>query len=199
MSSLEGKLIAFEGTDGVGKSTQVDILRNGLVNEDYDVLQLSTPSDLYRNDEHVACYNRSGSGLLRPNTLAAMAASDRLRTYDTVISPHLDKGGVVICDRYKYSAEAYFAMRGADIPLLKELHKHLPDPDHAVLLVLDAVTRLSRLNNRATTEDWEEKDMSYQDEVQEKIRQLWRDDFAIVDAGQPIDEVAQDIQDYLAL
>ena len=195
--SLEGKFVVFEGTDGVGKSTQVDLLKSKLIDEDYDVLHLSTPSNLYRNDEHVSHYNRYGDGLLRPTTLAMMAASDRLRTYDTEVLPHLDKGGVVICDRYKFSAEAYFEMRGADIPLLRSVHEQLPDPDYGILLTLDAVARLARLRTRETTEDWEEKDMSYQDKVQEKIKKGWRDTFAIIYASQPIEDVSKEVQDYL--
>lgn len=195
--SLEGRLIAFEGTDGVGKSTQVSLLRDRLKQADYDVVALPTPSDLYRNDTHVRQYNRTGSGLLRPTSLAVMAASDRLRTYDTKIHPHLEKGGVVICDRYKYSPEAYFAVRGADIPLLKRIHEYLPDPDYAILLTLNAMTRLTRLKKRAAPTDWEENDTSYQDAIQRKLRAEWREEFAIVDAGQSTAKVAKDIQLYL--
>ena len=197
--SLEGRFIVFDGTDGVGKSTQVEKLTDNLTTLDYDVLQLSTPSNLYRHDEHVATYNRIGSGLLAPTTLAVMSAADRLRTYDTQIAPHLDRGGVVVCDRYKFSAEAYFKMRGADIPLLHELHEHLPNPDYAVLLTLSALARQARLRKRATTDDWEERDMSYQDTVQNEIIAKWRSEYKIVNSEQSIDEIATEINDYLEI
>lgn len=197
--TLEGKFIVFEGTDGVGKTTQVSILTEHLSKIGYSVLQVCTPSNFYREDEHVVLYNKTGSGLLTPTTLAVMSAADRLRTYDTTIKPHLDSGGTVVCDRYKFSAEAYFAMRGADIPLLREIHDKLPNPNHAILLTIDALTRQARLRKRATTEDWEEQDMRYQDTVQNMIRDGWRKEYSIIDAGQSIEDVSSKINDYLGI
>lgn len=197
VKSLEGKLIVFEGTDGVGKSTQVDMLSGRLRNAEYDVLQLSTPSNLYRNDPYVAQYNRTGDGPLHPTTLAVMSAADRLRDYDVTMRPHLEKGGVVVCDRYKFSAEEYFRMRGADVPLLREIHTRLPDPDHAILLTLDAVARLARLRSRATTDDWEERDMTYQDTVQAGILANWQEQYRVIDASQSVEAIAANIDEYL--
>ncbi len=199
MRTLEGNFIVFEGTDGVGKSTQVDMLSTHLEGMEYDVLKLTTPGSLYRSDPHVQTYNQTGSGLLRPTTLAVMSAADRLRTYDTEIKPHLDNGGVVVCDRYKFSAEAYFNMRGADIPLLREIHTRLPNPDYAILLTIDATTRLARLKTRGTTDDWEERDMAYQDTVQAEIVSRWNNGYKIIDAAQPVDAISREIKGYLKL
>lgn len=195
--SLEGKFIAFEGTDGVGKSTQVNLLSERLQAMSYNILQLSTPGNQYRNNPHVKQYNQNGNGLLTPTTLAVMSASDRLMTYDTEIKPHLDEGGVVIVDRYKFSAEEYFKMRGADVPLLREIHERLPDPDYAILLTLDAVARQARIRGRATTDDWEERDMGYQEKVQENILAKWQPRYKAIDANQPIEEVSSAINSYL--
>ncbi|MBC7512284.1 dTMP kinase [Candidatus Saccharibacteria bacterium] len=195
--SLEGKVIALEGTDGVGKSTHLALLSKYLEDKDYDVLAMSAPSDLYRNDPHVQQYNLTGESFLRPTTLAVMAASDRLRIYDTQIKPHIETGGVVVCDRYKFSAEAYFAMRGADIDLLRQIHTNIPDPDYAVLLTLDAVARLSRLKSRATSNDWEEQSMEYQDSVQSLLLSSWNNDYAVIDTGKSKEEISDEIQEYL--
>jgi dTMP kinase len=196
--SLEGKFIVFEGTDGVGKSTQVDLLHQRLAGEGYDTLRLSTPSNRYRNDELVKQYNQTGGGLLHPTTLSIMAAADRMRTVDADIKPHMESGGVVICDRYFYSATAYFAMRGADVRLLGEVHAQLLEPDYGVLMTIDPATRASRLRERATTDDWEERDMGYLDTVQQKIQENWKADFLTVDARNSIQAIHTDIHNYLA-
>lgn len=197
--SHEGKIVAIEGTDGVGKSTQIESLSRYLIDQDYDVLSLTAPSDLYRNDPFVIQYNQTGNSLLRVDTLAMMSASDRMRAYDTKIQPHIEAGGVVICDRYKFSAEAYFKMRGANVDLLKKVHENLPDPDYAVLLTLDATARLARLRSRATTEDWEEQNMAYLDDVQSVLMSSWKDRYAIIDASKTEESISQDIQQYLEL
>lgn len=196
---LSGKFIVFEGTDGVGKSTQVNALTDRLSDLGHSVLQMNTPSSLYREDEHVVTYNRSGQSLLTPTTLAVMSAADRLRTYDTTIKPHIEDGGVVVCDRYKFSAEAYFKMRGADAPLLREIHEHLPNPDHAILLTIGALARQVRLRKRATTDDWEERDMSYQDTVQNEIISRWKESYRIVNAEQTVEAVSTEINNYLGV
>lgn len=195
--SLEGKVIVFEGTDGVGKSTQANMLSARLRRTDHDVLQISTPSALYRQDPHVIIYNTTGESLLSPTVLSVMSAADRLRTYETEIKPHIDGGGVVVCDRYKFSAEAYFKMRGADMPTLRAIHQHLPDPDYAVLLTIDAVARSARLLRRATTNDWEEQDMSYLDNIQDSMKSSWKAQFKIVDASQEVGDIAEEIAEYV--
>lgn len=195
--SYEGKIVAFEGTDGVGKTTQISSLTDYLLDQDYDVLTMSAPSDIYRNDPFVINFNLTGKSLLQVNTLAMMAASDRMRTFDTRIQPHIEAGGVVICDRYKFSAEAYFAMRGANVELLKSVHENIPDPDYAVLLTLDATARLARLRSRATTKDWEEQDMGYLEAVQSILVSNWNEQYAIIDADQSEEAISERIQAYL--
>lgn len=197
--SLEGSFVVFEGTDGAGKSTQVDLLHQKLEQRGYDTLRLSTPSDRYRNDPLVQQYNQTGEGPLSPTTLAVMAAADRMRTIDEQIKPHLSEGGVVLCDRYKFSATAYFAMRGAEMDIVEPLHDQLIEPDFAVLLSIDALTRATRLRQRNTTSDWEEQNMDYLDEVQAKITENWRDDFLIVDASFPIEAIHEQITQYVGV
>lgn len=195
--SLEGSFIVFEGTDGAGKSTQVDLLHERLEDEGYDTLRLSTPGDRYRNDPLVRQYNQTGESPLAPTTLAVMAAADRMRTIDEQVKPHLDEGGVVVCDRYHYSASAYFNMRGANMEVVQPLHEQLLVPDFAVLLSIDALTRSIRLAQRNTTKDWEEQDMEYLDQVQKKIQSDWPEQFLTVDARKPIEVIHGEINEYL--
>jgi dTMP kinase len=197
--SLEGKFIVFEGTDGAGKSTQVNLLDQRLADEGYDTLKIYTPSNVYRNDPLVREYNQSGGGPLSSTTLSIMAAADRLRTVDAEIKPHMSSGGVVVCDRYFYSAAAYFEMRGADISTLREVHSHLLKPDFAILLSIDSVTRAIRLRQRATTNDWEEQDMDYLDTVQQKIQKNWKDNFLTVDATSSIAVIHAEVSSYLEI
>jgi dTMP kinase len=195
--SLEGSFIVFEGTDGAGKSTQVDMLHERLESEGYNTLHISTPGDRYRDDPLVRRYNQTGESPLSPTTLAVMAAADRMRTIDEQVKPHLNEGGVVVCDRYHYSASAYFHMRGADMKIVQPLHERLLVPDFAVLLSIDALTRAVRLGKRNTTKDWEEQDMEYLDRVQTKIRSDWPDHFLTVDARNPIEVVHNEINEYI--
>ena len=114
-----GKLIAFEGIDGSGKSTQVAMLASYLRANGVPVV--TSHSDSRPKKEHSDALSRC---LYRATDLAARMHN--------VIEPALAAGAVVIMDRYIYTAYAREAVRGVDPVYLRTLYSFAPVPDLTV-------------------------------------------------------------------
>ena len=95
-----GLFIVFEGIDGSGKTTLINMLFEKLKNK-YNVLKTHEPYNISYIDmlkDEVNIYN---------SKVASIFMEDRKHHLKDVILPHLSKGGIVLCDRYKYSTMAY--------------------------------------------------------------------------------------------
>ena len=114
--------ITFEGPDGSGKSTQIKLLSDTLTASGYDVLTVREPggtaiSEQIRDVVH-NLRNREMSD--RAECLLYNAA--RAQLVDQLIVPHLQRGGIVLCDRYADSTLAYQGYgRGLDLTAVKSV------------------------------------------------------------------------------
>jgi dTMP kinase len=113
-------LITFEGPDGSGKTTQVKRLAEHLRSRSCNVLAVREPggtsiSEQIRNVLH-SLANRE----MQPRTEILLYCAARAQLVGQVIRPHLQSGGVVICDRYTDSTLAYQGYgHGLDLPTLR--------------------------------------------------------------------------------
>jgi dTMP kinase len=113
-------LITFEGPDGSGKTTQVKRLAEHLRSRSCNVLAVREPggtsiSEQIRNVLH-SLANRE----MQPRTEILLYCAARAQLVGQVIRPHLQSGGVVICDRYTDSTLAYQGYgHGLDLPMLR--------------------------------------------------------------------------------
>lgn len=107
---VRGKLIAFEGIDGTGKSTQIKMLADRLTAEGLSVLSTREPTDgtfgkkireLFVSREKVS-----------PDEELALFMDDRREHVTSVIEPALAKGMIVLTDRYYFSTAAYQGAEG---------------------------------------------------------------------------------------
>jgi dTMP kinase len=157
----DGVLIAICGLDGSGKSTQAARLAERLAGlRPATVLRPVTP--LFREDTVVRSYLNDGVPPLRTNLIpeiALLGAADRLRQYRTQIKPRLDRGEVVIMDRYVLSTYAWAYARGLrDLTWLRTLNRHLPEADLTICLDVPPAAALARIIARGDTPRWEERD-----------------------------------------
>src|SRR5690349_621302 len=106
---IEGKLIAVEGLDGSGKSTQIRLLKRWLELEGYKVLFTA-----WNYSELVRKATRKGKKkkLLTPTTFSLIHATDFADRYERQILPLLKGGYLVLADRYVYTAFARDSVRG---------------------------------------------------------------------------------------
>ena len=198
--------IAFEGGEGSGKSTQIGLLATALRDRGFEVVVTQEPGAtnvgrrirdlLLHDDEAVA-----------PRAEALLFAADRAHHVATVIQPALDRGDVVLTDRYIDSSMAY---QGAGRELTFDEVRRLSGwatcgltPDLTVLLDIPAAVGLERARGRMTSTDGrghtdklERESLEFHERVRTAFRGLAEaapGRYLLLDATQPASELASDI------
>ncbi len=139
---IEGKLIAVEGLDGSGKSTQIRLLKRWLELEGYKVFFTE-----WNSSELVKKATRKGKKkkLLTPTTFSLIHATDFADRYERQILPLLKGGYLVLADRYCYTAFARDAVRGCDRDWLRKLYRFARKPDITFFFQLPLEVALGRI------------------------------------------------------
>lgn len=153
---MAGLFITLEGGDGVGKSTQAALLEASLTGAGHTVVRTREPggTDLGGEIRSMVLHRR---GHIAPRAEALLYAADRAHHVDTVVRPALDRGEVVLQDRYLDSSVAYQGagrVLGADE--VRDLSLWAVEgllPDLTVLLDLDETASRSRLDSSRTEYD----------------------------------------------
>ena len=124
--NLAGKLIVLEGTDGVGRSTQAELLQNWLAVEGYGVLVTEWKSSelIFRVIDKAKSKNA-----LNTITFSLLYATDLADRLHNIILPALRAGLVVIADRYYYTAFSRDVVRGADPKWVRKVYGFAVEPD----------------------------------------------------------------------
>lgn len=154
--SKNGRLIAFCGLAGSGKTTQIALVQRELAAQGLDVVVTGQPTDWYRLDETARGYLDSGVGCGTreiDTELALFAAADRLRHVRTVIRPAVERGAIVLSDQYDYASYGCFAAGGrrAELPWLDAVRRPLLEPDAILLLDLPPRVAMARRLRRDRT------------------------------------------------
>jgi dTMP kinase len=125
-NDLPGKLVAVEGLDGSGKSTQVYLVKRWLELEGYKVFLTEWNSSMI-----VRNATRKGKKrqLLTPTTFSLIHCTDFADRYERQILPVLHSGYIVLADRYIYTAFARDAVRGCDREWIRKLYSFARPPD----------------------------------------------------------------------
>ena len=191
--------ITFEGVEGAGKTTQIRLLTERLRQSGRtDTLTTREPGDgpLGTELRRLALHPPDGIQVAPRAELLIMLA-DRAQHVAQVIRPSLNRGGIVICDRYADSSVAYQGYgRGLDVPEIMRLNSWATDglrPDLTVLLDLDPAVGLARQNERNVME---EQSLAFHARVRAGFLALaeaapaqWR----VLDAARPMEAVHADI------
>lgn len=141
-----GILIAVEGIDGTGKSTQLRLLAEELTRRGYPVVATREPTDgpygrkireLYVNRQQVT-----------PAEELALFMADRREHVQEVIAPALAAGKIVLTDRYYFSTAAYQGAAGHDPEaVLRENESFAPEPDLVLMLELPPAVGIERIQS----------------------------------------------------
>lgn len=143
-----GRLISIVGFDAAGKTTQVEELGKRFRELGNEVIETRQPTDWYRSNDLVQSFQSMGGSNEEARILALVAAADRLLHVKEVIVPALERGAIVICDRYVYATFAVFIHRGVEVDLLVEINKGIPQPERAYFLDVPTEELVKRLGQR---------------------------------------------------
>jgi dTMP kinase len=193
-----GRLIAFEGVEGSGKSTQLELLRQALEGRGREVVVTREPGGTPAGERMRAVLLDPGVEL-HPRAEALLFAAARAELVDAVIRPALERGAVVLCDRYLDSSLAYQGdARGLGRGPVEEVNRFATGgllPDLVVLLDLDPASGLRRRSGEL--DRIEAQDLAFHRRVRQAFRDLAAADperFAVVDGAAPVAEVAAGVQ-----
>src|ERR1700674_695667 len=142
INEYPGKLIAVEGTDSVGRTTQIQLLREWLEIKGYGVVETGwTRSPLMQPTIELA----KSSNTLNKLTFVLLYATDFADRLEKEIIPALKGGFVVLSDRYIFSALARAGVRGVDRPWLRALYGFAITPHLVFYLKVDVETLIGRV------------------------------------------------------
>ena len=147
-----GVFVCFEGGEGSGKTTQARLLADWLAGEGYTVLLTFEPGDTPVGKELRRIVLSPETGTLSHRTEALLYAADKAEHVDTVVQPALDRGEVVVTDRYVDSTLAYQgAGRSLDVAELEAVARWATNdlrPHLTVVLDLDPAHGMGRFETR---------------------------------------------------
>ena len=188
--------ITFEGLDGSGKSTQAELLAEAIRQTGRNVVTTREPGGTPLG-ERVRELLLNGNGIA-PWAEAALFAAARAELVDEVIGPALERGAVVICDRYLDSSLAYQGVaRGLGIERVLQLN--LPAigerlPDRTFLLEIDPDESARRVGQNG--DRIEREDEQFRRQVADAYRLLaetFPERIEAVDGSRPRGEIAKEI------
>ena len=200
-----GLFITLEGGDGSGKSTQAALLGEWLVAEGREIVRTREPGGTPFGNEvrEIVLHSR---GEISPRAEALLYAADRAHHIATKVRPALQRGEIVIQDRYLDSSVAYQgAGRVLDATEIRELSLWAAEgllPDVTILLDLDETVARHRLDSANKRFDRLEAEKS---EFHARVRHSFLalaaaepERFLVLDASAPIAELAELIRARIA-
>ena len=196
-----GIFITIEGVEGVGKSTNIEFIKQYLGNLNIDYLVTREPGGtlLAENIRDLLLSIGDDSPVELCELLLIFSA--RAQHIEKVIEPALKGGTWVICDRFTDATYAYQGGgRGMNAKLISELETMVQGslrPDLTIILDLDPETGLSRARNRGELDRFEKEHVDFFMKVREVYLQIaanYPERCAVINAGNELDEVSRDIE-----
>ena len=156
---MVGKFIVFEGIDGCGKGTQLKKLAAYLFDKEKRNIVLLTrePTGISPAGQELRrCLANDKNPKENANIYTRLFIEDRNYHIKNIITPALEAGITVLCDRYKYSTIIYQTAQGGKEDTLLELHKGMPIPDVVFVIDIPAKTALERMKRKTDVFEKEE-------------------------------------------
>ena len=194
------RFVTFEGIEGCGKTTQIQLLSNALEEKGIDHLLTREPGGTTTGDQ-IRRLVLDPATVIGPWCELLLYAAARAQHLEQVIRPALAEGRLVLCDRFTDATRAYQGFgRGLPLDIIERLHALGPlalEPDRTILIDTDPETALARAaeRDRAKTVDesrFEQENRAFHDRVRQGYLELARRSpgrFVVVDGRGGIAEV----------
>ena len=165
---MSNKFIVVEGSEGVGKSSQIKIIERYLINNKIDYILTREPGgtsfgesirDIILNDDNNT----------EELTDSLLFYASRYENYKKIILPALDAGKTVVCDRYHYSTLVYQGIVGNN-SYVKAIHEifdaiYSKMIDHIIYLYTTPKESFKRISKRSVTDKFESRGLSYLEDL----------------------------------
>jgi len=196
------RFITFEGTEGVGKTTNMDYVEGLLRSRGIVFVRTREPGGTPVAERVRAILLDAQSEPIDPEAELLLVFAARAQHLARVIRPALDAGSWVLCDRFTDATYAYQGggrgLSSARIAALEAQVQGTLQPDLTIYLDLPVATGLARIDE-SRRDRFEREQQSFF----ERVRQVYLERakayprFCIVDAGRPLDAVQRDIAEVL--
>lgn len=208
LDEIRGKLIAVEGLDGSGKSTQINLLKRWLEMEGTKVFFTEWNSSALVKKATSRGKKRQ---LLTPTTFSLIHCTDFADRYERQILPLLHAGYIVLADRYMYTAFARDSVRGCDREWIREMYSFARPPDITLFFSVPLEVALGRILGGRPQLKYHEAGMDlglsadpyesfrlFQGRIyQEYLRMADEFGFVVIDASRPPDVQQQEVREII--
>ncbi|NJL63373.1 MAG: dTMP kinase [Methylacidiphilales bacterium] len=202
---MQGKLIIFEGVEGCGKTTQIQLTSEWLQTLDIQVLITREPGGSELGIDLRRLLLEAGKNQIASRTELLLYAADRAQHVEQELKPNLQQGKFVLCDRFIYSTIAYQGYgRGLEMDLIEQLNNIATAglvSDLVLWFDLDVEIGLKRKRSSGEIADRiEQEKIDFHQRVQQGYSELaktYPEKIVTINASLSREEVQQQIQDKL--
>lgn len=193
----KGLFITFEGADGCGKTTQLNLLKDYLENKGYEVVITREPGAKGLGEKiREILLNYDGEVSNRCESFLFLA--DRAQNIDIIVKPAIEEGKIVLCDRHTDSTVAYQGYgRGLDIEQINMLNRIATNsikPDLTLVFDVDIETSMQRVGSQQ--DRMEKSGKEFFNKVRNGYLELAKqepDRIKVIDTAKSITEVQKDV------
>jgi dTMP kinase len=194
-----GRLIALEGPDGSGKTTQIELLENYLRELGYEVVRTREPggTDVSEKIRDIILDNDNSN--MDYMCEALLYAASRAQLVSEVIKPALTSGKMVICDRFVYSSMVYQGIgRGLGVERIKSINEAALDgleADLTFMITIPYEEGLKRKKMQGTLDRLENGGNEFHKKVFEGYLDISKkcDKIEVIDGNRNVEEIHRDI------
>ena len=187
---MRGIFLTFEGIDGCGKSTQLRKAAEFLEQQGVPYITTREPGGSPIAEQIRGILLDAKNTAMSDRTEALLYAAARAQHIDEVVLPALKEGKVVLCDRFLDSSEAYQGFgRALGGEYIRQINAYTPEQS------------LARIGSRGQADRLEQQSMEFFHRVYEGFEAIAAREperVTVLDANQTIEEIAQQVQSYLA-
>lgn len=197
----KGFFITFEGGEGVGKTTQIQRLNTVLKAENQETLLTREPGGTPAAEEIRTLLSHETFGeAWTPNAEVMLLFAARAMHIKDVLSPALEQGKTILCDRYIDSTRVYQGhLQGMDMDFILALEKQIVGdimPDLTFILDLPAEVAMARVQARGARDHYDRGDLEFYNNLRQGFLKIAQDNAercVIIDASQDEETIATSI------
>lgn len=201
--SQPGKFITIEGTEGVGKTTNIEFIKQWLNENNIDFIATREPGGTPLAEQLRGLLLQPRDEAVDETAELLMVFAARAQHLNQVIIPALEQGKWVLCDRFTDATYAYQGggrqMNTETIGNLENLVQRALRPDAVLLLDIPVEQGLERARGRGELDRFEQEDIAFFERVRTTYLQRAKnnDDYHVLDASQPLEQVQAQLKTVL--